>query len=64
VLEPRSPLGVGLGRPTERGEMPTYVVLIDWNQQGLENFKDTVDRYEAARSQFGLTWVRRRVVGS
>jgi uncharacterized protein with GYD domain len=32
--------------------MPTYVVLIDWTQQGVGNFKDTVDRYEAARSQF------------
>ena len=32
--------------------MPTYVLLIDWSQQGVENFKDSVDRYEAARSQF------------
>ncbi len=32
--------------------MPRYVVLIDWTQQGVANFKDTVDRYEAARSQF------------
>jgi len=32
--------------------MPTYVVLIDWTQQGVVNFGDSVDRYEAARSQF------------
>ena len=29
--------------------MATYVVLIDWTQQGVGNFKDSVDRYEAAR---------------
>jgi uncharacterized protein with GYD domain len=33
-------------------------VLIDWTQQGVENFKDTVDRYEAARSQFEGMGVR------
>lgn len=32
--------------------MSTYIVLIDWTQQGLERFKDSVDRYETARSQF------------
>ncbi len=32
--------------------MSTYVVLIDWTQQGVERFKDSVDRYETARSQF------------
>jgi uncharacterized protein with GYD domain len=32
--------------------MATYVVLIDWTEQGIGNFKDTVDRYEAAQSQF------------
>jgi uncharacterized protein with GYD domain len=38
------------GPTDQEGEMSTYVVLIDWTQQGVENFKDTVDRYEAARS--------------
>jgi len=38
--------------------MSTYVVLIDWTQQGVENFKNTVDRYEAARSQFEEIGVR------
>lgn len=32
--------------------MATYVVLTDWTQQGIANFRDTVDRFEAARSQF------------
>ena len=38
--------------------MATYVVLIDWTQQGVEHFKDSVDRYEAARSQFEEMGVR------
>jgi len=29
-----------------------YVALIDWTDQGVRNFKDTVDRYEAAESTF------------
>jgi uncharacterized protein with GYD domain len=28
--------------------MATYIALIDWTEQGVRNFKDTVDRYEAA----------------
>lgn len=32
--------------------MATYVVLSDWTQQGVANFEDSVDRFEAARSQF------------
>lgn len=28
--------------------MPRYIALIDWTEQGVRNFKDTVDRYEAA----------------
>jgi uncharacterized protein with GYD domain len=31
--------------------MPRYVVLIDWTEQGVRNFKDSVDRYEAANTQ-------------
>ncbi len=31
--------------------MPTYVALFDWTDQGVRNFKETVDRYEAARDQ-------------
>jgi uncharacterized protein with GYD domain len=38
--------------------MATYVVLIDWTQQGVEHFKDSVNRYEAARSQFEGMGVR------
>ncbi len=39
--------------------MATYVVLIDWTQQGVANFKNSVDRYEAARGSFenlGITF--------
>jgi uncharacterized protein with GYD domain len=32
--------------------MPTYVVLSDWTQQGVENFEASVDRFEAAHGQF------------
>jgi uncharacterized protein with GYD domain len=31
--------------------MPTYVALIDWTEQGVRGFKDSVDRYEAASGQ-------------
>jgi uncharacterized protein with GYD domain len=36
--------------------MPRYVSLIDWTQQGIANFKDTVNRYEAAEQQFEQSW--------
>lgn len=32
--------------------MPTYIALLDWTDQGVRSFKETVDRYEAASSQF------------
>jgi uncharacterized protein with GYD domain len=32
--------------------MPQYVALIDWTDQGVRNFKDSVDRYEAAANAF------------
>jgi uncharacterized protein with GYD domain len=38
--------------------MPRYVVLIDWTEQGVRDFKDTVDRYEAANSQLEGLGVR------
>jgi uncharacterized protein with GYD domain len=28
--------------------MPKYIALIDWTEQGVGGFKDSVDRYEAA----------------
>ena len=31
--------------------MPTYVALINWTDQGVRNFSDTVDRFEGARGQ-------------
>jgi uncharacterized protein with GYD domain len=39
--------------------MATYIVLINWTDQGVKTFKDTVDRYEAAReagTRLGTTW--------
>jgi uncharacterized protein with GYD domain len=41
-----------------RSAMPRYVSLIDWTQQGIANFKDSVDRYEAAQQQFEELGVR------
>jgi uncharacterized protein with GYD domain len=38
--------------------MPRYVVLIDWTEEGVRNFKDSVDRYEAAASQLESIGVR------
>jgi uncharacterized protein with GYD domain len=38
--------------------MPRYVSLIDWTQQGVANFKETVDRYQAAEQQFEQVGVR------
>ena len=32
--------------------MPTYIALLDWTDQGVQNFRDTVDRYEVARERF------------
>lgn len=32
--------------------MPQYVALIDWTDQGVRNFKDSVDRYEDAERAF------------
>lgn len=30
--------------------MPHFVTLMNWTEQGLKNFKDSVDRAEAARA--------------
>lgn len=38
--------------------MPTYIALIDWTDQGVRGFKDSVDRYEAAQGQLGSMGVR------
>lgn len=31
--------------------MATYIVLADWTQQGVANFEQTVERYDAGLSQ-------------
>ena len=33
--------------------MPSYVTLINWTDQGVKNFKDSVDRYEGAQGAMG-----------
>jgi uncharacterized protein with GYD domain len=30
--------------------MPQYIALIDWTDQGVRNFKDSVERYESAEN--------------
>lgn len=38
--------------------MATFVALIDWTEQGVKNFRETVDRYEASRARFEELGVR------
>lgn len=38
--------------------MAMYVALIDWTDQGVKGFKDSVDRYEAAQSQLSSMGVK------
>ena len=44
--------------PTRGGPRPEYVALINWTDQGVRDFKATVDRYEAAENQFESLGVR------
>jgi uncharacterized protein with GYD domain len=32
--------------------VPTYIALIDWTDQGVRTFQETVDRYEDAERAF------------
>ena len=38
--------------------MPRYVVLLNWTEQGVRGFRDTVDRAEAARGAFAAVGAR------
>jgi uncharacterized protein with GYD domain len=38
--------------------MPTYVALIDWTEQGVRSFKDSVDRDQSAQGQLESLGVR------
>ena len=38
--------------------MATFIALIDWTEQGVKGFRETVDRYEAARGRFEQMGVR------
>jgi uncharacterized protein with GYD domain len=49
----------GAAKPHESGAaMPRYVVLIDWTEQGVRDFRASVDRYEAASSQLEGVGIR------
>jgi uncharacterized protein with GYD domain len=37
--------------------MPSYVTLINWTDQGVKNYKDSIDRYEAAKTAMGTLGV-------
>jgi len=38
--------------------MASYVALINWTDQGVKGFKESVDRYEAAQTQLSSMGVR------
>jgi len=38
--------------------MATFIALIDWTEQGVKGFRESVDRYEAARDRFEQMGVR------
>ena len=38
--------------------MPRYVALINWTDQGVKNFKDSVDRFEAVQQAGSASGVR------
>ncbi len=38
--------------------MPTYVTLINWTDQGIRNFKDTLSRAKEAEEAMGKLGVR------
>jgi uncharacterized protein with GYD domain len=38
--------------------MPRYVTLLNFTDQGIRNFQDTVDRYESSQRQFEQLGVR------
>jgi uncharacterized protein with GYD domain len=38
--------------------MPSYVTLINWTDQGVKGYKDSVDRYESFQRAVSSTGVR------
>ncbi len=38
--------------------MATFIALIDWTEQGVKGFRDSVDRYESSRDAFEQMNVR------
>jgi uncharacterized protein with GYD domain len=41
-----------IATPTEGEQMPSYVTLMNWTDQGIKTFKSSVERYEAADAAF------------
>jgi uncharacterized protein with GYD domain len=56
--------GPGWAGPDEIGGtgVPTYIALINWTDQGVRNFKESVDRYEAAQGQMRSIGVEFRTI--
>ncbi len=42
--------------------MPSYVTLINWTDQGIQNFKESVERYEAAAAALAKLGVTFRAI--
>ena len=42
--------------------MPTYIGLLNWTDQGIRGFKETVSRYQQAKAAFEAQGVRFRDV--
>jgi uncharacterized protein with GYD domain len=38
--------------------MPTFIALLNWTEQGVKTFRESVDRYEASRARFEQMGVR------
>jgi uncharacterized protein with GYD domain len=43
--------------PIRGGAVPTYAALMNWTDQGVKSFKDSVDRSEAAEAAFAQTGI-------
>ena len=42
--------------------MPTYVALLNWTDQGVKGFRDSVDRYESAQQAMSAAGVSFREI--
>ena len=42
--------------------MPSYVTLMNWTDQGIKSFKNTVERYEAAETAFAQAGIKTKEI--